>query len=103
MTRKREASESGMYHAMIRGVAQQQIFYDAADNKRYLSYLKKYIEEYAIRVFAWCLMGNHVHLLARAESLEVLGCMMRDVSGSYAKYIKQTLRQSWPSSARTLS
>ena len=73
MARKvREKCESNTYHVMLRGINRQQIFLDAEDNQRFLEVLEKCQEISGFRVFAYCLMGNHVHLLLQVidESLE---------------------------------
>lgn len=63
----RRQSESGMYHIMLRGINQQQIFEDEEDNQKFIEVLKdcKLISGY--NVFAYCLMGNHIHLLLKVE------------------------------------
>ncbi|WP_458453985.1 transposase [Methanobrevibacter sp.] len=59
----RTKSNSGIYHIMLRGINQQQIFEDEQDYKRFLKILEecKAICEY--KIYAYCLMGNHIHLL----------------------------------------
>ena len=68
----RRKSESGIYHIMLRGINQQQIFEDGEDYEKFLQILKdcKAVSEY--KLFAYCLMGNHIHLLVREgkESIE---------------------------------
>lgn len=68
----RKKGESGIYHIMLRGINQQQIFEDAEDCYKFLSILAEYkaVSEYSI--YAYCLMGNHIHLLLKEgnESLE---------------------------------
>lgn len=61
----REISSKGIYHIMLRGNNQQQIFEDQDDNLRFIGILKecKKISEY--QIFAFCLMGNHVHLVIK--------------------------------------
>lgn len=63
----RRQSESGIYHIMLRGINQQQIFEDDEDNQKFIEVLKdcKLISGY--KVFAYCLMGNHLHLLMKVE------------------------------------
>ena len=63
----RKKSEGGIYHIMFRGINRQQIFEDSEDNEKFLDILRecKAISEY--NVFAYCLMGNHLHLLMRFE------------------------------------
>jgi REP element-mobilizing transposase RayT len=57
----RKKSECGIYHIMLRGINRQQIFEDAEDYYKFLAILKEYkkISEYSI--YAYCLMGNHIH------------------------------------------
>ena len=59
----RKKSETGIYHIMLRGINQQQIFEDSEDFSKFLQVLKdcKAISEFEI--YAYCLMGNHIHLL----------------------------------------
>ena len=61
----RRKSESGIYHIMLRGINQQQIFEDSEDYEKFLQILKdcKMVSEY--KLFAYCLMGNHIHLLVQ--------------------------------------
>ena len=68
----RKESQSGMYHVMLRGINQQQIFEDDEDNEKFLEILKDCTDANAFKLYAYCLMGNHVHLLIKvaAEGLE---------------------------------
>ena len=59
----RRQSKTGIYHVMLRGINQQQIFEDDEDNKKFISILKEYKDEFSFKVIAYCIMGNHVHLL----------------------------------------
>ena len=59
----RKKSKTGIYHVMLRGINQQQIFEDNEDSEKFLQILKdcKAISEF--KLYAYCLMGNHIHLL----------------------------------------
>ena len=59
----RRKSKTGIYHIMLRGINQQQIFEDSEDFEKFLQVLNdcKVISEF--KIFAYCLMGNHIHLL----------------------------------------
>ena len=73
----RRKSKSGIYHIMLRGINQQQIFEDSEDCEKFLQILKdcKAISEY--KLFAYCLMGNHIHLLVQEEKEPVEQVMKR--------------------------
>lgn len=62
MRKRRQFSETGFYHVVIRGVNKQNIFYDDADRELFLELLKRYAGKYNVKIHAYCLMDNHVHL-----------------------------------------
>ena len=68
----RKESRTGMYHVMLRGINQQLIFEDDEDNEKFLEILKDCKDASGFKLFAYCLMGNHVHLLIKIadEGLE---------------------------------
>lgn len=59
----------GYYHIYNRGVNGEQLFYTPANYQHFLRLYEKYIDPIA-DTFAWCLMGNHFHLLARIKEQE---------------------------------
>lgn len=59
----REKSESSTYHIMLRGINQQQIFEDDEDYQRFIDIIKTYQAICEYKIYAYCLMGNHIHLL----------------------------------------
>jgi len=64
MARKpRLYSNSGIYHVIVRGNNEQNIFYDDADRRMFLNRLGQYAQELNISIYSYCLMSNHVHLL----------------------------------------
>ena len=57
---------------MLRGINQQQIFEEAEDYIKFLQILVYYKETCKYKIYAYCLMSNHIHLLIHeeAESIE---------------------------------
>ena len=51
-----------MYHVMLRGNNRQNIFLENTDYQQFLTFLEQSIEEFAYKIYAYCLMKNHVHL-----------------------------------------
>ena len=78
----RKHSESGIYHTMLRGINQQEIFEDEEDNQKFLQILKecKAISEF--KLLAYCLMGNHIHLLIKIEN-ESLDQVFKRICGRF--------------------
>lgn len=84
MPRKpREKSETGIYHIMVRGIGQQNIFHEEDDYYKYLETLKKLSVESGVSILGYCLMTNHVHLLLR-EHDEDISVFMKRLGVSYA-------------------
>ena len=63
----RKRAESGIYHTMLRGIDRQLIFEDSEDYLRFISILQECREECGFKLYAYCLMGNHVHILLKVE------------------------------------
>ena len=73
-------------HVTQRGVDRRETFSGDEDRLTYLRWLRENLGDAQVRLLAWCLMTNHVHLVtvpAREESLSVL---FRRVHGRYAQY-----------------
>jgi putative transposase len=78
----RKKSKSGIYHIIMRGINRQIIFEDEEDCVQFLGALQRYKEKSGYEVYAYCLMGNHVHLLIKV-GIEALEQVMRRLCGSY--------------------
>ena len=81
----REKSETGIYHVMLRGINRQTIFGDGEDAIKFLQILNKYRQKSECKIYAYCLMGNHVHILIR-EGKEELGMAMKRIGVSYVHW-----------------
>ncbi len=78
----RRKSESNIYHVMIRGINKQNIFADDGDNEKFIDVLDKYRKKIEYEIYAYCLMGNHIHLLIK-EGKEDLSNTMKRIGTSY--------------------
>ena len=78
----RKKSESGIYHIMLRGINRQQIFEDEEDRQKFLDTLENYKDLCGYTIYAYCLMGNHIHLLLK-EGKEELTLVFKRIAGSY--------------------
>ena len=81
----RQKGESGIYHVMARGISQAQLFYDSDDRVAFLERLSRFKKECSFSLLAWCLMGNHVHLLIKEGSV-ALPILMKKIELSYSHY-----------------
>ncbi|MDP2605943.1 MAG: transposase [Deltaproteobacteria bacterium] len=57
-----------LYHVIVRGNQRRKTFRCADDYKAYLDRLENYRAKCNVRIYAYCLMPNHVHLLVETGS-----------------------------------
>jgi len=89
MVRKsRCKSNSGIYHAMARGNDRQLIFRDPADYRKYLRILGECKTISGFKLYAYCLMPNHIHLLIQ-EGSEDLGKSFQRIGSRYATWFNK--------------
>ena len=73
-------------HVTQRGVDRRETFSDDADRATYLSLMRRNLSDTGVRVLGWCLMPNHVHLVALPERVDSLSILLRRVHGRYSQY-----------------
>ena len=81
-----------LYHVIARGNQRRQTFRSDEDYKAYLERLEKYRAKFQIRIYAYCLMPNHVHLLLETGLLP-LGKFMQGLQQSYTQYFNRRYRK----------
>lgn len=78
-------SEGNYYHVTARGAGRRILFEDNDDRAEYLRLLRKFTDETTGEVLAWCLMGNHVHVLFRMD-LHELSSLVHRLHTCYAQH-----------------
>lgn len=76
------------YHVMNRGAGRQPVFNDDAQRAYFLSLLGETQMRFQAEWHAYCLMGNHYHLLLRTPEAN-LQRIMRHVNGVYTQYFNR--------------
>ena len=71
-----------------RGNERRAIFRDDVDRERFIGILARVAEESGWTVLAYCLMGNHFHLLVRTPEPNLNGGMHR-LNGTYAQWFNR--------------
>lgn len=81
-----------VYHVTSRGNARQDIFLDDSDRERFLSILSSTVHRYNWLCHAYCLMGNHYHLLLETPDPN-LSLGMRQLNGVYTQTFNRNHRR----------
>lgn len=79
------------HHVTQHGNNREVVFRDMGDYLLYLKLLEKFCTQYQVAVQAWCLMPDHIHLLAIPEQEESLAKAMGSASLVYTQ--QQNLKQ----------
>src|SRR5882672_3875733 len=74
------------HHVTQRGNRRANVFLDDSDRHIYLKMLVKRCIEYSLRIWAYCLMDNHVHLIAVPDREDSLSLALQQLHSGYATY-----------------
>ncbi len=87
MPRKpREYYLSDFYHVMIQGDEKKFIFKKENFKEKIIDLIKKNAIRNNIKLIAYCIMDNHVHILVYCKKLEELSKMMLQCNTSFGRY-----------------
>lgn len=78
--------KTSYFHVMTQGINKSYIFEKAEDIKYYIKMMYSLTEEQHIKVIAYCVMNNHVHILIKAEEIKELSKYMQRLNTKYGKY-----------------
>jgi len=77
------------HHITQRGNNKQDVFFVDEDRKVYLALLKKQADQFGLRLLGYCLMTNHVHLLAVPQNDDSLAKAIGRTHFLYSQYINK--------------
>lgn len=77
------------YHIMVRGNQKRRVFKEGEDPREYLARLGKYKKRHGFRLYGFCFMPNHIHLLGEVGEKENLARFMHDLNRSYTAYFNR--------------
>lgn len=77
-----------LYHVIARGNQRQRTFCTGRDYAAYRERVARYRKSYGVKVYAYCLMPNHVHLLLETSHVP-LSRFMQGLQQSYTQYFNR--------------
>jgi putative transposase len=81
------------HHVVQRGNRRESIFFDDLDRSCFLRLLAAYAQRFELELLAYCLMDNHLHLVAVPERADSLARVLKPVNLLYAKHVNT--RKGW--------
>ena len=80
------------HHVTQRGNRRERTFFEDADYALYLDLLAQSAARHGVEVWSYCLMPNHVHVVAVPGDEDALGRTFRDLHRQYTGYINARMR-----------
>nr|WP_319392688.1 transposase [uncultured Desulfobacter sp.] len=81
------------HHITQRGNRRQQTFFSDQDFKAYLDLMAEWCENYRVEIWAYCLMPNHIHLIAVPDTKDGLNLAVGEAHRRYTRMIN--FREGW--------
>ena len=81
------------HHITQRGNRSQKVFFSGKDKTAYLNLLHKHAQDAGLTFWAYCLMDNHVHLIAVPEKEDSLAKGIGDTHKYYTRMVN--FRENW--------
>jgi putative transposase len=77
------------HHITQRGNRREDVFFTNTDRQMYLSWLKDYCDQHKVDILAYCLMTNHVHLVAVPSTEKGLQDVLKPLHMRYAQRLNR--------------
>jgi putative transposase len=81
------------HHIIQRGNRRQKTFFSTDDYRAYIDLVARTKDEAGVSIWAYCLMPNHVHLVAVPDAPDSLAELFRNAHRSYTRRINS--REGW--------
>jgi len=81
------------HHVTQRGNRRQQTFFCDEDYSTYIKLMGQWCGKYKVEIWSWCLMPNHVHLVAVPQTVDGLARAIGEAHRRYTLHINN--RENW--------
>lgn len=85
----RVKTNDSIFHVMCRSISEIDLFKDDNDKLAYIGLIRKYQKLYEFKIYGYCLMTNHVHLLIDVNGADI-STIMHSINFTYAQYFNKT-------------
>ena len=88
-------SNSKVYHIILKGIDDQDIFYDDRDREFFLKQISITKTEFNYMLYSYCLMSNHVHMVIRCQDI-FLSKSIQSLLIRYVYYFNKKYKRKGP-------
>ena len=84
---------NAFYHIIHRGNQKQTLFLEGRDFEKYLQILLHYKRKYNFKLYAYCLMPNHIHLIIEVKKHNQLSKIIHGITLTYTLWFNKKYKQ----------
>ena len=78
------------HHIVQRGHNRKAVFVEAADYRYYLANLRRFKLEFGVKVYSFCLMTNHVHLVVEpGDDVSTVSQLMKQLAARQTRWVNK--------------
>ncbi len=85
--------KTSFFHIMSQGLNKSFIFNDPIDIKFYIKSMYSLIKQFDVKIIAYCIMNNHVHILIETKNINELSKYMQFLNSRYAMYYNKKYKR----------
>lgn len=81
-----------IFHIMVRSISEISLYREDEDKDKYLSLIKKYKNIFGFKLYGYCLMDNHGHLIIDVNGADI-SKIMHCINQCYAQYFNKKYKR----------
>lgn len=82
-----------IYHVINRGNNRDIVFVEDEDFVHYINTIQRYKKKYQFKLFAYCLMTNHIHLLIKTSEKANISKIMQSITVAHTRHYHYKYRR----------
>lgn len=79
------------HHVIQRGCRREKTFFEESDFRTYIRFLNIAAKKYNVDIWCYCLMDNHIHLIAYPKDIHGLSKMISQAHHRYSIYMNKKM------------
>ncbi len=84
----RKKDPTAIYHIMAHSISEFDLYPDNSDKEYFLDTLQKYKKKHDCKIYSYCLMSNHYHILIDTNGYDI-SKFMKSLNQAYVRYINR--------------
>ena len=84
---------TSFFHIIVQGLNKEYIFNNDVYIQKYRTLMLKYEKEFGVKILAYCIMNNHVHILLYTKDTMQMSLYMHSINTKYAQFYNKSKKR----------